>query len=93
MTVLQEIRSLGNIITAFIFPRKFYRRALLSSRKYYRRQEIRSLTVSWKLATSTVNDYSCSHLLLYKEPVTSGRAPLESVAPRVGDCYCRNGYI
>ena len=27
-------RSLGNIIAAFIFPRKFYRRALLFPRKY-----------------------------------------------------------
>ena len=35
--VLQEIRSLGNIIAAIM---KFYRQALPFPRKYYRRQEI-----------------------------------------------------
>ena len=33
--MLQEIRSLENIIAAFIFARKFYRQALLFPRKYY----------------------------------------------------------
>ena len=32
--MLQEIRSLENIIAAFIFARKFYRQALLFPRKY-----------------------------------------------------------
>ena len=32
--MLQEIRSLKNIIAAFIFARKFYRQALLFPRKY-----------------------------------------------------------
>ena len=43
------------------FLGNFYRRALLFPRKCYRRQEIWSLTVSWKLASSVGNDYSITY--------------------------------
>ena len=57
-----EILSRGSYFLGyFIAERYFFPRK-------YRRQEIRSLTVSWKLATSTVNDYS---VIYSKEPVTS----------------------
>ena len=91
LPVLQEIWSLGNIIAAFIFPRKFYRRALLFPRKYYRRQEIWSLTVSWKLATSVVNDYILNHLLLGASHQWESSPGISDTW--VDDCYCRNGYI